>query len=42
MINDKNQYFNIAENPENKYTVEMYSKKLKEMRHFSNKPITIK
>ena len=42
MINDKNQYFNIAENPENKYIVEMYSKKLKEMRYLSNKPITIK
>ena len=26
MINDKNQYFNIVENPENKYIVEMYSK----------------
>ena len=36
MVNDKKQYYNISTNPENKGIVEIYSKKLKEMRDFSN------
>jgi iduronate 2-sulfatase len=42
MVNDKKQYYNISTNPENKSIVEIYSKKLKEMRDFSNRPIIVK
>ena len=42
MVNDKNQFYNIATKPQNKGIINMYSKKLKKMRDFSNKPIVIK
>ena len=42
MENDKKQYYNISKKPEFKNLVDLYSKKLKKMRDFSNKPIVIK
>ena len=42
MENDKKQYYNISKKPKFKNLVDLYSKKLKEMRDFSNKPIVIK
>ena len=42
MVNDKKQFYNISTNPENKSIVKIYSKKLKEMRDFSNRPIIVK
>jgi hypothetical protein len=42
MENDKKQYYNISKKPEHKKLVDSYSKKLKKMRDFSNKPIVIK
>tara|TARA_B100001769_G_scaffold14001_1_gene9581 strand:+ start:1667 stop:3112 length:1446 start_codon:yes stop_codon:yes gene_type:complete len=42
MENDNKQYFNISNKPEYQKIVDSYSKKLKKMRDFSNKPIIIK
>ena len=42
MENDKKQYYNISKKPEFKNLVDSYSKKLKEMRDFSNRPIIVK
>ena len=42
MENDKKQFYNISKKPEFKNLVDLYSKKLKKMRDFSNKPIVIK
>ena len=42
MENDKKQYYNISKKPKFKNLVDSYSKKLKEMRDFSNRPIIVK
>ena len=42
MENDQKQYFNISGKPGYQHIVDLYSKKLKNMRDFTNKPIIIK